>query len=127
MRYIPFICAQTRIMKRVLLVASCTLFGRGVENLLRQEPGLEVLVCEADVSRAIERVKELKPDVVIIEHRTPATDLGNALRRMLRACEKLKIIELDSEDDTISIYSGRQQVIKQVQDLVSAIEQSAED
>ena len=107
-----------------MLVASRTLFSRGVENLLRQEPSLEVLVCEADVSRAAERVKELKPDVVIVEHRKPATDLGNALRRMLRTCEKLKIIELDSNDDTISIYSGRQRVIKQVQDLVEVIEQS---
>jgi chemotaxis response regulator CheB len=113
-------------MKRVLLITSCTLFGRGVENLLRQEPGLEVMVCKADVSLAIEQVKELKPDVVIIEHRKPATDLGNALRRMLKACEKLKIIELDAEDNAISIYSGRQQVVKQVQDLVEVIEETTE-
>ncbi|MCJ7550175.1 MAG: hypothetical protein MUQ30_10900 [Anaerolineae bacterium] len=112
-------------MKRVLLVASGTLFGRGVENLLRQQPGLEVWVCEADMSRATERVKALQPDVVIIERRKPATDLAHALRCMLPACEQFKVIELDPEDDTIWIHSSRQQVFKQVQDLVEAIEQTA--
>jgi hypothetical protein len=45
---------------------------------------------------------------------------------MLQACEHLKVIELDPEDDTICIYAGQQQVIKQVQDLVTAIEQPFE-
>jgi chemotaxis response regulator CheB len=112
-------------MKRVLLIASSTLFGRGVEDLLRQEPGLEVWGCRADVSRAVERVRALQPDVVIIERPNPSTDLGHTLRRVLRACEQLKVIELDPEDDTIWIYSSRQQVFEQVQDLVEAIEQSA--
>jgi chemotaxis response regulator CheB len=113
-----------RHMKRVLLIASSTLFGRGVENLLRQEPGLEVVGCEVDVSKVIERVRELKPDVVIIERNKTVNDAGNTLGSMLRVCKKLKVIEMDSEDDTISIYSGQQQVIKHVQDLVTVIEAS---
>jgi len=112
-------------MKRVLLVASGKLFGRGVENLLRQQPGLEVWGCEADISRVTERVKALQPDVVIIERRKPSTDDGHTLRCMLLACEQLKVIELDPQDDTIWIHSSRQQVFKQVQDLVKAIEQTA--
>ena len=90
--------------------------------MLRQEPGLEIWTCEPDESRALERVKELRPDVVIIEHRKPATNLGNTLRRMLQACKRLKIIELDPDDETICIYSSHQQLVKQVQDLVEAIE-----
>ena len=108
-------------MKRVLLVVSSTLFGQGVENLLRQQASLEVWNCEMDVSRAIEHVKTLKPDVVIIEHRTPVDDIGCAVRLMLRECEQLKVIELDPEDDTICIYSSRQQVFEEVQDLMEAI------
>ena len=111
-------------MKRVLVIASTSLFGQGVENLLRQEPSLEVWACEADMSRAIERVKALQPDVVIIEYPKPATDPEHALRQMLRVGDQLKVIELDPEDDTIWIYSSHQQVFKQVQDLVEAIEQS---
>jgi DNA-binding NarL/FixJ family response regulator len=109
-------------MKRVLLLTSGTLFGRGVENLLRQQPGLEIWVCEADESRAIESVKALKPDVVITVNRIPPTNPKNTLRSMLQACEKLKIIELDQEDENICIYSSQQQLIKQIQDLVEVIE-----
>jgi chemotaxis response regulator CheB len=112
-------------MIQVLLVFSSMLFGRGVENLLRQEPGLVVWSCEADVSRAIERVKALQPDVVIVEHRAAGDDLRDAVRQMLRVCEHLAVIELDLEDDMACIYSGQQQVIKQARDLVEAIEQSA--
>ena len=68
------------------------------------------------MSQAIERVNTLQPDVVIIEHHKPATDLGNTRRRMLQTCKKLKIIELDPEDESICIYSSQQQVIKQVED-----------
>jgi chemotaxis response regulator CheB len=112
-------------MRRVLLVFSSRLFGLGVENLLRQEPGLAVWSCEPDVNKAVERIHALQPDVVIVEHRELAVDLKDAVRQMLRACEHLTVIELDLEDDTACIYSGQQQAIKHVQDLVEVIEQAA--
>ena len=98
-----------------------TLFGRGVENLLQQEKCLEFLGRVIDVSKVIERVKDLKPDVLIIEKSIVETDLGLTLRYMLRSCDRIRIIELDPEDETICIYSSRRQVIKQVQDLVEII------
>ena len=108
-------------MKRVLLIATSTLFGRGVEHLLLQEPDLEFLGCETDLSRSLERVRALKPDVVIIVNERDANDLGDTLRTALQACGQIRVIELDPEDNAIGIYSGKQQVIKQVQDLVEAI------
>jgi chemotaxis response regulator CheB len=109
-------------MKRVLLIASSTLFGRGVENLLQQEEGLDFLGCEVDVNQAMERVKTLKPDVVILERSQAVAELGNVLERILHMFDHLKVIELDPKDDNICIYSGQQQVVKQVQDLLKAIE-----
>lgn len=109
-------------MIRVLLFVSNTLFGQGIEHLFRQESRLEVCGCEVDVSKAPERVKALKPDVVILERREPVKDLGHAVRLMVRECEQLQVIEMDPEDDTMCIYSGRQLIFKQLDDLMGAIE-----
>jgi DNA-binding NarL/FixJ family response regulator len=117
--------AKAQTMRRVLLIARRTLFGRGVENLLRQAPGLEVWVCAADEGEALARIEALQPDVVVLEHQEPATDAGHALKHILRANEQLKVIELDPQDDTIWIYSTQQQVFRQVADLVAAIEDTA--
>jgi chemotaxis response regulator CheB len=110
-------------MRRVLLVFFSGLFGRGMEELLSQEPGLEVWTCEADASSVVDRFHTLKPDVIIVEHREMAADLGDALRQMLRICERLVVIELDLAGDSAHIYSGQQQAIRQVGDLLGAIKQ----
>ncbi len=93
-----------------------------MENLLQQEKCLEFLGRVIDVSRAIERVKDLKPDVLIIQKSIVETDLGQTLRYMLRSCERIKFIELDPDDETIRTHSSRQQITKHVQDLVETIE-----
>jgi chemotaxis response regulator CheB len=109
-------------MRRVLLVATSSLFGKGVENLLIQEPCLEFLGCENDVIKAIERVRNVKPDVVIVEKDILSTDCGQTLRNMLWSCTKLKVIELDPADESIHIHSNQLKVVKRVQDLVDVID-----
>jgi chemotaxis response regulator CheB len=111
-------------MRRVLLVATGSLFGKGVENLLIQEQSLEFMGCESDVVKAIEMIKVSKPDVVIVEKDILATDLGHTLRNLLWSCMKLKVIELDPADECISVHSSQQKLVKKVKDLVDVIEQS---
>jgi DNA-binding NarL/FixJ family response regulator len=113
--------APRRAIKRVLLIAANTLFGRGVESLLRHEPGLEFLGCETDVSRSAERVQTAKPDVVIIVNESTTSDLGATLRNSLEACGHIRVIELNPDNNAISVYSGQRQIIRQVGDLVEAI------
>jgi hypothetical protein len=93
-----------------------------VQNLLNQESNLNFLGCENDIKNAIVRVEYLQPDVIIVEKDLLETDQGHPLRCMLRSRIQLNIIELDPEDETISIYSCHQKIIKQVQDLIEVIE-----
>ena len=105
-------------MKRVFILSSHSLFSQGVENLLRRETGLEIVGRETDEEKAIERIKELRPDVVILDSDDPA------VIRILREQLGSKVIGLNLQDNTICIYRGEQRVVKEVKDLVEAIEQN---
>ena len=71
-------------MKRIFMLSSHPLFSQGVESLLRRETGLEIVGRETDVDKAMERIKELRPNVVILDGGDPACDFTPAVMRILR-------------------------------------------
>ena len=79
---------------------------------------------EVDVDNAIRRIKELQPDVVIVDGADPALDPTPAVMRVLREEVVDKVIGLDLQDNKMFIYRGEQRVVKEVKDLVEAIEPS---
>jgi DNA-binding NarL/FixJ family response regulator len=109
-------------MRRVFILSSHALFSHGVESLLRQEPGLEIVGWETDVDRAIERIQELRPDVVIFDNNDLEVDFRLVVMRILKEGLGTKVIGLNLGDNTICIYRGEQRVLKEVKDLVEAIE-----
>jgi len=115
---------EARVMKRVFILSSHPLLSQGVESLLRQETGLDIVGRETDVDKAIGRIKELQPDVVIVDGSNPACDLTPAVLRILREGVGAKVIGLNLQDNTMCIYRGEQRVVKEVKDLVEAIERS---
>ena len=104
-------------MKRVLIVSSHPLFGRGVESLLRQETRLDIVGWEADIDKAVERIRELQPDVVILDSGDPTPEVLRILREGLGT----KVIGLNLQDSTMCVYRGEQRVVKRIEDLVEAI------
>ncbi|MDH4208822.1 MAG: hypothetical protein OEV76_08105, partial [Anaerolineae bacterium] len=58
---------------RVLIVSDRSLFGEGIEGLLCQEQGLEIVGWETDAGQVLERIKEAAPDVVILADGEGAT------------------------------------------------------
>lgn len=108
-------------MKRVFLLSCHLLFGRGVESLLRRERGLEIVGCETDVDQAVKRIKELRPDVVIVDSSDPAVDLTPGVMCILRERAGAKIIGLNLKDNTLCIYRGEQRIARKVEDLLEAI------
>ena len=111
---------RSRAMKRVFILSSHPLFSQGVESLLRQEPGVDIVGRETDVDKAIERIKELQPDVVILDSGDPTPELMCILREGVGT----KVIGLNLQDNTIGIYRGEQRVVKSIEDLIEAIELS---
>jgi hypothetical protein len=111
-------------MVRVFIFSCHPLFGQGVERLLCQETGLDIVGWETDVDKAFERIKKLKPDVVILESSDPAGDPTPAVMRILREGLGIKLVGLNLKDNTLCIYWGEQRVVKSIEDLVKAIEHS---
>jgi DNA-binding NarL/FixJ family response regulator len=115
---------EARAVRRVFIISSHPLFGQGVESLLRQETGVDIAGRETDVDTAIERIKELRPHVVILDSADPACVPTPAVMRILKEGLEAKVIGLNLQDNTLCIYRGEQRVVKSVEDLVQAIEQS---
>jgi chemotaxis response regulator CheB len=115
---------EARAMRRVFILSSHPLFGQGVESLLHREERLEIVGRETDADKALERIKEIRPDVVILDCAEPACDPTLAVMRILREGLETKVIGLNFQDNTMCIYRGEQRMVKEVKDLVEAIEPS---
>ncbi len=91
---------------RILVADDHTLFRRGLINLLSAEPGLEV-VGEADTGRkAVEKTRELMPDVVLMDVYMPEWDGIETTRRLKAEFPYLKIIVLTIAEDEKVLFEA---------------------
>jgi DNA-binding NarL/FixJ family response regulator len=110
-------------MKRIFILTSHPLFSIGVETLLQDDAGLELVGRETDPDRAIERIKELKPDVVILDTEQATCNSEPVLMRIFQEQLGIHVIELNLQNNRICIYHEEQRIIRQVEDLRQAIDQ----
>jgi FdhD protein len=111
-------------MTHILMVSSYPLFSQGIESLLCREVGLEIVGRETDFDRAIERINELQPDVVILDSADPAWQAASAVMRILKERLGIKVIGLNLQDNTICVYREERRMAKGVKDLVEAIKEN---
>ena len=90
---------------RVLLADDHEIMREGLCALLRKCPDVEVVGQAADGRTAVEMVKELEPDVAIIDISMPNLNGIEATRKMLVIHPSLKVMAL-------STHSSRAMVIK---------------
>ncbi len=109
-------------MKRVLILSSHPLFSQGVASLLGQEAGIELLGQESDVDRALEQIRTLHPDVIIVDVGNTHCDESPVVLRILRENYTAKVIGLNLNDNTICVYHEEQRPVRGVEDLMHAIE-----
>ena len=109
-------------MKRIFMVSRYALFGDAVEGLLGEHSDLKVVGRESDVDRAIQSIRELRPDIVILDNDDPNGELSPVVARILGERLATWVIGLNLQDNTICTYRGEQKRVKGVEDLVQAIE-----
>jgi hypothetical protein len=112
---------RARRKTRVLVVSEPSLFGEGVEALLRLEPGLEIVGRETDRRQAASRVRETAPDVVVLTDGEAATGLGLELLRLVGEGFHVRVVEIHLEANSLCVYCGEEQSIKEVRDLVDSL------
>lgn len=84
----------------VLLVDDHILLRKGLRVLLNEEDGLSVVGEAGDGQEALDRVRELKPDIVVMDVNMPNLNGIDATRQILEESPETRVLALSS-------YSGK--------------------
>ena len=121
-------------MIRVVLVDDQTLVRQGVRGLLELLPDIEVIGEASDGDEALQRIPELKPDVLLLDIRMPRRDgIGvlDALRQADALPPTLVLTTFDDGDAAIAaIKAGAKGLMLKdvsLEDLAAAIRALAEN
>ncbi len=97
------------------------LFAHGLERLLLQDCGMEVVGFAAGGEGFLDQIRALKPDVIIVDagKKTPKPCL--LLSRLLERQREVMVIRVSLEDNTAALFSGRRWTANAVEDLIRGI------
>jgi len=84
---------------RILICDDHVLFSEGVKAILRAEAGLQVIGEVRDGRQAVEKVKELRPDVVLMDIAMPDLSGFEATLRVHEADPSIKVLMLTMHDE----------------------------
>ena len=91
---------------RVLLVDDHPLFRKGIASLLAAEPGFEVLGEAPNGRVALEKARELMPDVILMDISMPEVDGLEATRRIKEEIPYVRIVILTVSDADQNLFEA---------------------
>lgn len=111
---------ESRMKKiKVFILYDHPLFGLGLEKLLKQERGIEVVGAAIRSHMSLEQLRALRPDVIMVEGGDPslASSLWEALKENLPG----RVITIELDENRATVYTSRQVPAAEVKDLVKAV------
>lgn len=111
---------HSRSGHRVLIVCHNPLFGHGVKSVLSRETELDIVALEQDTERAFSRVRELMPDVVILDWEDEARGVFSLMVRTWTALG-IRVIGLSLSSNAMRIYQSENREVTCTADLVTAV------
>jgi DNA-binding NarL/FixJ family response regulator len=111
------------------IISSYSMFQQGLKSLLSQQSNVEIVGRAAYPDQAIDQVRDLHPDLVILDSTNLADDPRSVLKRIFRACPTIKVICLNLHSNLLAVYllteprSAEVRVLKRkVEDLPDLIQ-----
>ena len=98
-----------------------SLFAHGLEKLLQRQDGVTVAGVEKTGREALAHIKQLNPDVIIVEAERGKAEPEKILVRFLREQPKARMVHLNLEDNTAFLYSGSRCTANSVEDLIQSV------
>ncbi len=108
-------------MKRVFILSSHPLFGKCIETLVGQDRQVQLVGHTKDPDVAIEQIKTLQPDVVIVVSKAPEAKRGKIMMQIMKEGLKIEVVGLNLSDNTVLICRGEQHTINEQSDFISLI------
>jgi len=90
----------------VLIVDDHAVVRRGLRSILEVEQDIEVIGEAADGSEAVQKVKELLPDVVLMDLVMPGMDGITAIRQIRESCPSTRVLVLTSFSEDENIFAS---------------------
>ena len=108
-------------MTRVFMVACPSLFVMGLERLLREQTELNLVGREADPERALDRIRVFEPDTVVVVDDESVGDPALWIGRVLKQGATHRVVEIQLDENTLTLYHVEKRRMRQVEHLVEVI------
>lgn len=105
---------------RIFVLSDHIMFAHGIRSLLSRDLDYEIVGQEADVDEAITQIKQLEPDIVILDS-SGSSDHKIELKPILLARPGIKVIGLSLNNNNLYIYQATQRVVQTIEDFKTAI------
>lgn len=90
----------------VLIADDHAVLRAGLRMLLASQPDMVVLGEAADGAEVPKKVRELRPDVVVLDLSMPGPRSGTVIRQVRRACSTTRVLVLTLHDDPAYLRSS---------------------
>ncbi len=108
--------------RRILVLSDHLMFAHGLESLLDQGNEFQIVGQETNIERAVEQVRALQPDIVIMDRSGLFKD-SPELQRILEARSDVNVIGVSLHDNNLHIYKASQRPVEGVDDLIEVLSQ----
>lgn len=93
-------------MIRLVIVDDHSLFREGLASILKSEPDIVVLGLAGTVQEAVDIVRDLNPDIVLMDFSLPDGTGADATSKILNECSECKIIFLTMSEKDEHLYTA---------------------
>jgi DNA-binding NarL/FixJ family response regulator len=93
-------------MIKLVIVDDHALFREGLASIIQVEPDIEVSGLAGTVQEAVEVVRQLKPDLVLMDYSLPDGTGADATRMVLEEHPDCKVIFLTMSDDDEDLFAA---------------------